>query len=85
MVTLLVSCDLDPDMLLDPCCIWLKQYYALSQSNRDAFWSCVGNDTHDGLNCNFVLCSSEYIPPEVMGNIYTLFCGMSKDEQRILL
>jgi hypothetical protein len=32
-----------------------------------------------------VLCSTEFISPELMGKIYKLFFGMSKDDQRFLL
>jgi hypothetical protein len=85
MVTLLVSCELDSDILLDPQCILVKQYHALSQTDRDAFWHTVGDGTRDGLTCNFVLQSTEYTPPSVIGKIYKLFCGMSKYEQRVLL
>ncbi len=38
-----------------------------------------------GLTCNFMMRSTEYIPPNIMGKIYKLFCGMSKDKQRMLL
>jgi len=49
------------------------------------FWNNFTPDSHERLLSELVLKSGEFITREVMSMIYDMFCGMSKEEQRVML
>ena len=63
----------------------MKMYYSFSYEERDAFWNYFPSNGPQDLVGHFILISSECITPTVMGNIYKLLCGMTKEEQRGML
>jgi hypothetical protein len=66
-------------------CSWIRDYYCLLAVNRESFWRTVGTESHEGLISHFLLKSFQCISPAIMMNIYGLYCGLSKEFQRMLL
>jgi len=87
MITFLLGCsyDTDTDVFSAACCSWIRDYYGLSAVNRESFWRTVGTESHEGLISHFLLKSFQCISPAIMMNIYGLYCGLSKEFQRMLL
>jgi len=73
------------EIFSDPRCNWIREYYCLPCNDRKSFWSFIGTDSHDGLISHFLLTPFECISPELMSNIYVMFCRLSKDHQKNLL
>ena len=79
------SYDTDTDVFSIACCSWIRDYYCLSAVNRESFWRTVGTESHKGLISHFLLKSFQCISPEIMMNIYGMYCGLSKELQCMLL
>jgi hypothetical protein len=87
MITFLLGCsyDTDTDVFSAACCSWIRDYYGLSAVNRESFWRTVGTESHKGLISHFLMKSFQCISPEILMNIYGMYCGLSKEFQRMLL
>jgi hypothetical protein len=86
MINLLLGCSYDTnnDVFSTACCSWICDYYCLLAVNRESFWRTVGTESHEGIS-HFLLKSFQCISPEIMMNIYGIYCGLSKEYQRMLL
>jgi len=85
MMNLLLGCTLDNDLFLDHRCKWIHDYYQLLQQDRDSFWNFIEDHPRDSCISRFILQPFECISPELMMNIYRMYCGMVKEDQRSLL
>jgi hypothetical protein len=82
---LLLGCDLDHDLFSNPHCNWIHQSYMLPKADRDSFGKFMSDHFHDACICTLLLKPFECISPDVMTQIYIMYCNMSNDDQMSLL